>query len=72
LTWVNFPHIGESLTTGKSTHVSPSNRVSASATQNVLFARDSFAIASMLPALLRGVIFLAGLAAPFVVALLAR
>jgi hypothetical protein len=49
-----------------------SNRASASATQNVLFARDSFAIASMLPALLRGVIFLAGLAAPFVVALLAR
>jgi hypothetical protein len=30
------------------------------------------ATAPMLPALLRGVIFLAGLAAPFVVALLAR
>ena len=48
-------------------------RVSASSTRNVLAERDSrVAIALMLPALLRGVIFLAGLAAPFVVALLAR
>jgi hypothetical protein len=47
-------------------------RVSAP-TKNVLAERDSrVAITPMLPALLRGVIFLAGLAAPFVVALLAR
>ena len=47
-------------------------RVSASATRNVLTERDSCTpIAPMLPALLRSVIFLAGLAAPFVVALLA-
>ncbi|WP_157088552.1 hypothetical protein [Bradyrhizobium jicamae] len=48
-----------------------SDRVSAST--HALTERDgSAAIAPMLPALLRGVIFLAGLAAPFVVALLAR
>jgi hypothetical protein len=48
-------------------------RVSATTTRNVPAERDSrVAIAPMLPALLRGVIFLAGLAAPFVVALLAR
>ena len=47
-----------------------SARVSSSATGNVLTER--VAITPMLPALLRGVIFLAGLAAPFVVALLAR
>jgi hypothetical protein len=48
-------------------------RVSASATSNVPTDYDSrTAIAPMLSALLRGVIFLAGLAAPFVVALLAR
>ncbi len=47
-------------------------RVSAT-TRNAPAERDSrVAIAPMLPALLRGVIFLAGLAAPFVVALLAR
>ena len=47
-----------------------SARVSTSATGN---ERDKrVAITPMLPALLRGVIFLAGLAAPFVVALLAR
>jgi hypothetical protein len=47
-------------------------RVSAT-TRNVPAERDSrVAIAPMLPALLRGVIFLAGLAAPFLVALLAR
>lgn len=50
-----------------------SARVSASAATNVPTERDDrVAIAPMLPALLRGVIFLAGLAAPFVVALLAR
>ena len=48
-------------------------RVSAASTRNILAERDSrTAITPMLPALLRGVIFLAGLAAPFVVALLAR
>ena len=48
-------------------------RVSASATRNVPTEYDGrAALAPMLPALLRGVIFLAGLAAPFVVALLAR
>ena len=48
-------------------------RVSTSATRNVLTERDKrMAITPMLPALLRGVIFLAGLAAPFVIALLAR
>jgi hypothetical protein len=47
-----------------------SARVSAASTTNALDGRA--AIAPMLPALLRGVIFLAGLAAPFVVALLAR
>jgi len=48
-------------------------RVSApSATRNVLTECDRrTAIAQMLPTLLRGVIFLAGLAAPFVVALFA-
>jgi len=47
-------------------------RVSASATGNALTERDRrTTIAPMLPALLRGVIFLAGLAAPYVVALLA-
>ena len=45
-------------------------RVSATTTRNVLTGRT--AITPMLPALLRSVIFLAGLAAPFVVALLAR
>jgi hypothetical protein len=45
-------------------------RVSAASTRNAPDSR--MAIAPMLPALLRGVIFLAGLAAPFVVALLAR
>ena len=50
-----------------------SARVSASTTRNVLTEHKSRApIAPMLPALLRSVIFLAGLAAPFVVALLAR
>ena len=49
-----------------------SARVSAS-TRNVQTEHESRApIAPMLPALLRSVIFLAGLAAPFVVALLAR
>lgn len=48
-------------------------RVSAASTTNVLTERDKrMAITPTLPALLRGVIFLAGLAAPFVVALLAR
>jgi hypothetical protein len=48
-------------------------RVSAACTRNVLTERDKrMAITPMLPALLRSVIFLAGLAAPFVVALLAR
>ncbi|HLQ58302.1 MAG TPA: hypothetical protein VK113_02220 [Gemmatimonadales bacterium] len=47
-------------------------RVSAASARNVLTERDRrAAIAPMLPALLRGVIFLAGLAAPFVVALFA-
>jgi hypothetical protein len=47
-------------------------RVSAASTRNVLAERDRrTAIAPMLMPLLRGVIFLAGLAAPFVVALLA-
>jgi hypothetical protein len=45
-------------------------RVSAAPARNASTGRT--AIAPMLPALLRGVIFLAGLAAPFVVALLAR
>jgi len=50
-----------------------SARVSAASTRNVLTERDKrVAITPMLPALLRGVIFLAALAAPFVVALLAR
>ena len=50
-----------------------SARVSTSATGKVLTERDKrVAITPMLLALLRGVIFLAGLAAPFVVALLAR
>jgi hypothetical protein len=50
-----------------------SARVSAAPARNDLAERDGrTAIAPMLPALLRGVIFLAGLAAPFVVALLAR
>jgi hypothetical protein len=48
-------------------------RVSAASTRNVSTGRDRrAAIAPMLPALLRGVIFLAGLASPFLVALLAR
>jgi hypothetical protein len=47
-----------------------SARVSAVSTRNALDGRA--AAAPMLPALLRGVIFLAGLAAPFIVALLAR
>jgi hypothetical protein len=47
-------------------------RVSAASARNVLTERDRrAAIAPMLLALLRGVIFLAGLAAPFVVALFA-
>ena len=47
-------------------------RVSAASARNALSGRNRrTAIAPMLPALLRGVIFLAGLAAPFVVALLA-
>jgi hypothetical protein len=45
-------------------------RVSAASSRNAPTGHT--AIAPMLPALLRGVIFLAGLAAPFVVALLAR
>jgi hypothetical protein len=45
-------------------------RVSTSATRNVLTERDKRM--AITPTLLRGVIFLAGLAAPFVVALLAR
>ena len=50
----------------------PSVRVAAASTRNVLAERGRCAaIAPMLPPLLRGVIFLAGLAAPFVVALLA-
>jgi hypothetical protein len=50
-----------------------SARVSAASARNVLTERNGRTnCASMLPALLRGVIFLAGLAAPFVVALLAR
>ena len=47
-----------------------SARVSASTTRNVLTEHESRT--TILPALLRSVIFLAGLAAPFVVALLAR
>ena len=48
-------------------------RVSAASTRNALAERDArMAGVPMLPALLRGVIFLAGIAAPFVVALLAR
>lgn len=47
-----------------------SARVSVASTRNAPDGRA--ATAPMLPALLRGVIFLAGLAAPFVVALLAR
>jgi hypothetical protein len=48
-------------------------RSSASDARNVLTEPDSRAVsAPLLPAMLRGVIFLAGLAAPFVVALLAR
>jgi hypothetical protein len=48
-------------------------RVSAASTRNVLTERNKrMAIAPMLPALLRSVIFLAGLAAPFFVVLLAR
>ena len=46
---------------------------SSASDANVLTGPDRRAvIAPMLPALLRGVIFLAGLASPFVVALLAR
>jgi hypothetical protein len=45
-------------------------RVSTASARNASTERT--AIAPMLPALLRSVIFLAGLAAPFVVALLAR
>jgi hypothetical protein len=48
-------------------------RVFAPTASNVAAERRSrIAIAPMLPALLRGVIFLAGLASPFIVALLAR
>lgn len=50
-----------------------SARVSAASDRDVPAKRNRHtAFAPMLPALLRGVIFLAGLASPFLVALLAR